>query len=151
MVFQPGDNYLIPYFKWTEIKENKMITVEQLRRAGFKVRVGHWRAVPLGNDEVEALLEHPEADNKTKLAPRFGRFYALALEARRNKANGSWYAEFCEQKGGETTVTITGLSGHSYTSSAYCSIKDNYDRKKGVKIALGRAVALYNKFEEVKI
>jgi hypothetical protein len=40
-------------------------------------------------------------------------------------------------RGGVTTVTTT-YKGNSYSGQAVCSIKDNYDKRIGRKIAIGR-------------
>lgn len=41
-------------------------------------------------------------------------------------------------KGGITKVIIDAPSGEHYEGEARCSKKDNYNKKLGVKIALGR-------------
>lgn len=45
------------------------------------------------------------------------------------------------EKGGSTEVRIFSDSNKWITTgNSVCSIKDNYDRKQGVRIALGRAL-----------
>ena len=74
-----------------------MITVEQLRKRGLKVRVLHKR-----------LLQE---------------------------------AEIVSPCGGETVVEITDeTSGKTFTGVALCSIKDNYSKKVGVRLAIERAL-----------
>lgn len=48
-----------------------------------------------------------------------------------------------EECGGSTEVQIFNSSGDWVTTgTARCSFKENYDKKKGVRIALGRALDL---------
>ena len=42
-----------------------------------------------------------------------------------------------------TQIELRSPAGNEYTGISYCSLKDNYDRKKGNYIALGRALKLY--------
>lgn len=45
-----------------------------------------------------------------------------------------------DPKGGKTQVTVTYPTGESYVGEATCSKTDCFNRKLGVKIALGRIV-----------
>lgn len=82
-----------------------MLSVEQLRKLGYKVYVTHYR------------------------------FY---------KDQGSNWLGQCETEidthGGETLVQIRGEDGTWYNGLASCSRKDQYNRKLGLRIALGRAL-----------
>jgi hypothetical protein len=69
------------------------MTVQELRNAGYKVRVHHCRI---------------------------------------NTVDGP------KPKGGYTSIVIDGPMGDHYEGVAECSHKDNYNKKLGVKIALGR-------------
>lgn len=80
-----------------------MLTVHELRKRGYKVRVIHSRVY---------YYEHYCA-----------------------KGNG-----VLQQKGGNTHVEITTPDNINISGTAFCSDKDNYNRKLGVKIALGRAL-----------
>jgi hypothetical protein len=81
-----------------------MLSVQNLRQMGYKVKVWHTR------NEIEKQ--------------RFGGFsYEL------------------DPHGGMTEVEIYDMNAQqSYVGLATCSDKDNYCRKLGVKIALGRAL-----------
>ena len=72
------------------------MTVHDLRKAGYKVRVLHFR----NQDDRSLYAVHP--------------------------------------KGGETVVQVTTPEGFNYESSARCSDKDLYNKRIGVKVALGR-------------
>lgn len=48
--------------------------------------------------------------------------------------------EIIHNLGGSTEVIIDGPNGDHYKGVAVCSNKDNYNKKLGVKIALGRAL-----------
>lgn len=75
------------------------MTVHQLRKLGYKVKVWHTR-------------------------------------------NGSYdYLEQFDPRGGMTEVEVYDMNAQqSYLGIAQCSDKDNYNKKLGVKIALGRAL-----------
>lgn len=45
-------------------------------------------------------------------------------------------------KGGTTHIIIDSPSGEHFEGIAYCSPKDNYDKKLGVRIAIGRSGVL---------
>ncbi len=44
-------------------------------------------------------------------------------------------------KGGNTTIEITTPEGLNLVGTAQCSMMDNWDRKIGNQIALGRAIS----------
>ena len=44
-----------------------------------------------------------------------------------------------DSKGGSTQIIIDSPSGEHFRGLAICSKKDNYDKKMGVRIALGRS------------
>lgn len=48
--------------------------------------------------------------------------------------------EVIDNLGGKTEVIIDGPNGEHFVGIAICSNKDNYNKKLGVKIALGRAM-----------
>lgn len=76
------------------------ITVEYLRRSGYKVAVHHHRI--------------------------------------KNK-NGLF-----SPKGGKTVLTIDSPHGERFVGVAKCSNEDNYDKKLGIRIALGRSGIIGN-------
>lgn len=45
-------------------------------------------------------------------------------------------------KGGKTAVQITTPEGKDISGEAFCSKEDSYNKKLGVKIAIGRALSL---------
>lgn len=85
------------------LKENRM-TVEQLRKSGYKVRVIHSR--------------------RGKTMPRM---------------DGS-IVQTVSERGGQTIVQVRTPDGEELEGVAICSIKDNFNRRMGVRIALGRAL-----------
>jgi hypothetical protein len=84
------------------------MTVQELRNAGYKVRVLHNRLYngyhkwQVGNKPLNSGPIDPDA------------------------------------KGGSTQVIIDSSSGEHFQGLAICSKKENYNKKLGVKIALGR-------------
>jgi hypothetical protein len=85
------------------------MTVQQLRNNGYKVRVLHNR---LYNG------------------------YHAWQNGSRPKHDGPIDPD---SKGGSTQVVIDSPSGEHFQGLAICSKKENYNKKMGVKIALGRS------------
>jgi hypothetical protein len=57
---------------------------------------------------------------------------------------------FSEDEQRVTKIEITTPEGTSAWGASYCHVKDNYDRKLGNKIAVGRAMkALHNNIMDV--
>lgn len=96
------------------------MTVKELRQSKFKVRVGHYRytnvqlALKLKTTKFEG---EPTLDSK--ITP-FQREFGIS------------------PKGGKTTIEIS-KDGFDGKAEAICRFDENYNRKLGVKIALGRA------------
>ena len=98
----------------------ELISVANLRRMGLKVGVSHLRdytiSVPVKNGDLKRtkarLIKDKKFETKLEVCPR----------------------------GGLTTVTITGLNGATVTGVAECSKQDNFNRRRGIKIAIHRAI-----------
>ena len=59
------------------------------------------------------------------------------------------YSE-ADSKGGSTTVIIDSPDGYHFEGHAICSNKENYNKKLGVRIALGRS-GIYDKITNYSI
>lgn len=92
------------------------MTVQELRNSGYKVKVLHNRLYN-GYQKWETL----------------GDDYTFA------KALG---VAGPDPKGGSTQVIIDSPNGQHFEGHSICSKKDNYDKKMGVRIALGRSGVL---------
>jgi len=90
------------------------VSVASLRQSGFKVRVNHFRQYKDG-----------DKTGYTK--------YMAGLI-------GSNVLGDVLPRGGLTTVEVTSPTGETFIGEARCSDKDSFNRKLGVKIALGRAL-----------
>jgi len=95
-------------------------TVQSLRQSGHKVRVIHSRHLNFG----------PNATRKNKLNPPF----ITSLEMKERGIDKSDLAP----RGGRTFIQVTTPSGQELCSEAICSLADNFNKKLGVEIALGR-------------
>lgn len=104
-----------PHGAVVEIDPNDAKTaISKLKEMGYEVFVSHKRW----------MAGVPE------LHPMFGSFTII------KKLGGK-----PSPKGGTTTVTLTDATGTLLASgSAFCSQLDNFDRKLGTRIALGRAL-----------
>lgn len=91
------------------------LTVEQLRKWGFKVRVNHSR-YPMSNPGVLFTI----------------------FEFNQMKARGE-KIEFTT-KGGQTILEVTTPDGAQYHGEAKCSTQDNFCYKAGVALALSRLI-----------
>lgn len=77
-------------------------------------------------------------------------FGGIALLSRKEATVSSW--RNCLTRGGLTIVELTTPNGKNSTGEARCSKSDNFDRKKGVSIALGRAITnLENQSFKIKL
>lgn len=73
---------------------------------------------------------------------RVGVSHARRLKATR--LGGAWVVTGLEERGGTTTVTVTAPDDeHTYTGVAHCRSDEHYNKKLGVKVALGRALKQY--------
>ena len=107
----------------------KVPTVYELRKQGFKVRVGHHR-------------------NYFRYDPFTGRKLEVTLLRKEHQEKFPNY--FLNANGGVTTVTITipNYSG-DFTGVAECSEQEHYVKSRGLKKALARALASYNEDRRV--
>ena len=87
------------------------MTIQQLRNNGYKVRVLHNRLY-----------------NGYHAWQNGSRTYSFI-----DGINGP------DSKGGSTQVVIDSPTGEHFTGLAMCSKKENYNKKMGVRIALGRS------------
>ena len=87
------------------------MTVQQLRNAGYKVRVLHNRLYNGYHKWQVGAREHIQ-----KYAP-------IDPDA----------------KGGSTQIVIDSPTGEHFQGLAICSKKENYNKKLGVRIAIGRS------------
>lgn len=90
------------------------MTVQQLRNSGYKVRVLHNRLYN-GYHEWQVGSKPPVG-------------YTGPIDP--------------DAKGGSTQVVIDSPSGEHFQGLAICSKKENYNKKMGVRIALGRSGVL---------
>lgn len=97
-------------------------TVAEARKAGVKVRVGHFR-LPLVFGKVD---DWKGLDEMVML-----------------QGDIDFTFRGQSSKGGKTVVEISFEDKDSFGVS-YCSPKDNYNRKIGVEIALKRAIEAWN-------
>lgn len=87
------------------------MTVQQLRNNGYKVKVLHNRLY--NGYHKWQVGDRDYVKNYGPLDP--------------------------DAKGGSTQVIIDSPTGQHFQGLAICSKKENYDKKMGVKIALGRS------------
>ena len=95
-------------------------TVHNLRKAGYKVRVIHYRYYKADSVVGSAILLSKK--ELKEIAPCDNRFILLP-------------------RGGKTAVEITTPSGANTFGESICSRKDGFNRKLGLKIAINRALA----------
>ncbi len=101
-----------------------MQTIHELRKAGNKVRVTHYRY-------LHEDIKHWEETN---------RFEPPAMFQDRLKP-AKHLKEFNEPigaKGGKTTIEITTPKGENFAAEVFCHPKDAFNRKLGIIKCLGR-------------
>jgi len=107
-------------------------TIQKLREDGNKVRVRHCRAYK--NIPGEYLT-------RRQFEERIESSSAISAAAVINgKLSPKPYSEIVSPNGGMTVVQITTPTGEELEGVALCSLKDGYCRKKGLAIAMGRAL-----------
>jgi hypothetical protein len=88
------------------------MTVQQLRNNGYKVRVLH-----------------------NRLYSGYHKWQVGAIES----AKHHYGPIYPDPKGGSTQIIIDSPDGQHFRGLAMCSRKDNYNKRMGVRIALGRS------------
>mgnify|MGYP001569930002 CR=1 FL=1 len=110
-----------------------MQTVEELRAAGYKVRVCYYRAY------ADSFLD-PDDTDRIILLTRY--------QAEKEGLYNSLFGPL--QKCGKTVVEVRSPTGVEVVGESLCSAKDQFSRKLGRKVALGRAMTkLLNSNQEV--
>lgn len=87
------------------------MTIKDLRNNGYKVKVLHYR-----------LYNRKKYSNKDILS-----IYRTSIKPKP------------DPKGGSTTIIIDSPDGNHFEGESICSKKDNYNKRLGVRIALGRS------------
>lgn len=105
-----------------------------LRSQGAEIDVVHHRFY-LNKDRDVLVDEHGEPVRAFDNSPE-----VLDTSYRpRGYMSGVFGLDEVSPRGGETEVTVT-LNGETYTEHVRCSPKDNYNKRLGREIALGRLV-----------
>ena len=105
------------------------MTVQELRQNGFKVQVHYARYLAY----VDYDSGRHEPDNGvTPYSPHKG-FVDVGM------GKIGYWKEPIFPRGGECEVTVTTPDNQTLVGKSVCSLLDNFDRKLGLKIALGRA------------
>lgn len=95
------------------------MTVQELRNKGYKVKVLHHRLY--------------NGYHKWQVGDKYVILKGAELQG------GSYGPIDPDTKGGSTHIIIDSPTGSHYEGIAICSKSDNYNKKLGVKIALGRS------------
>ena len=100
-------------------------TIHQLRLDGNKIKIQHFRWPRVFNDVHTDMLAEKKFREHKKGCDMNGR-------------------------GGKTVITLTTPNGKTVTASSVCSLRDNFNRKLGVRIALSRAFYMLDNNMQVK-
>lgn len=107
------------------------MTVAQVVALGNKVEIIHFR-------RVARFAGYKKDEKCTRmykdLIPKEDMY------TRQEIINGWGYAAAPHNKGGKTVVTVTTPTGQVLHGTAICANRDNFNKKLGVQIALGRAM-----------
>lgn len=111
------------------------VNVEQLRKAGYKVRVCHTRDFwPLSDVDGESIMTRREYEDL--LAD--GEIYCnISIFGAR--PNSYAYGDNVRPTGGFTLVEVTTPNGETLKGKFNFNANRQYDKREGVKIALLRA------------
>lgn len=111
-------------------------TIKSLRQSGYKVRVLHDRYIDINNTPFKALPLNYKQLTHASEAKKSG----IALSP----------------KGGKTVIEVTvpqgsGILPETVTGVAECNLVDNYCKRTGINIALGRAIKQFTNTETVAV
>ena len=109
--------------------------VEQLRKMGYQVRVTHYRYEPQQADQMRVRGLHVDKDAMTPM-------HELRASFELDQDNGEKDTNYMDSHGGRTVIEIRLPDGHEVNDESICSIKDPFNKRKGVRICLGR---IFNK------
>ena len=142
------------------------MNVEQLRKLGYKVRVKHYRRysniVPISETDEAGTLQFARnlnlldsflkkyfrvnhLDNLKKKDLEENTTLVATSTLKKMKENGVFEVKYLSCFGGKTVVEITTPEGEQLIGEAECSIKDQFNRKRGLQVAIGRC--FYNSEE----
>ena len=112
-------------------------TVKQLHQQGFKVGVRHER-IEKGETTINECFDNiSELKFSERLEKQMGRIETWMVES-----NGEMILPW----GGKTEVRLSSQNNRTFLGVSNCSILDGYNKKVGLKIALGRAIKQYLMF-----
>lgn len=94
--------------------------IHALRQQGYKVQIQHKRRFKM----LDGYLTRGEYESSPFKSEMFN----------------SHYKDVVNAKGGMTVVKLTTPDNTELVGTAKCSDKDNYNRKLGLRMALGRAM-----------
>ena len=113
-------------------------TVRSLRNKGFKVKVLHHRATNKDLKTMQLLNRIDELKNLLSDANR--ELDEFTQEGEINNSDGLDISKEVSPRYGQTEVRVTSPSGKVFIGVAKCCEHDNYNKKLGVRKALGRAL-----------
>lgn len=108
------------------------MTIHDLRRAGYKVHVDHYRYF-IENVDCDYILT-----DKIRNRTRSNKVPVLKKYSMSNISKDRKKDVFA--RGGETVVTITTKDG-IFSARVHCSIDDNYNKKEGTSQALTKLLS----------
>lgn len=113
-------------------------TVNELRRAGFKVRVTHTRQFPgiVGINQGHMLSRYEFGMEQKGCG-------SLAIEGNRSFSAVSKFGDAVLPTGGFTKVEFTTPEGTNFKGKFNFGRNKHYNKKIGVRAALGRALKTY--------
>lgn len=116
------------------------MNIEELRKNGFRVRVTHYR--PYNLVRVTQSTVHEEG-----LVPAEEIDYLPAMAKHELPAE---LHKYVKTHGGYTVVELTSPDGVEVSEVSDCSATEPFNRRRGVTIALGRALTALKQAKEAK-
>lgn len=111
-----------------------LVNVENLRKAGYKVRVCHTRDFwPLSDEYGESIMTRREYESLLK----DGKIYSNKLLFQ--YVDSFDYGDTVRPTGGFTLVEVTTPDGETLKGKFNFNINRQYNKREGVKVALLRA------------
>lgn len=122
------------------LEDGTPFTVEGLKASGWNIRIHHYRINKASAAYISMIMDFEGVGRTPKEALRAEARDGQALRVALKEANGEEALDALQiwPNGGRTVAEAVDPTGKRFTSEAFCSIKDSYNREIGLQAVMGR-------------